>query len=325
MSLYIQSYLTDAAKVKKVFGCKNKLFFEKAMLKLRDELDDLDADYDEQINFDKNAKTVLLDIINGKIQFNDMAFMYVHIYEKLCSVFGEQVFPPNDEYSVPYFKAIGLKPSAFSFNVEGGRCDVCQGEGEVKIEMQFMADIYLPCEACNGKRFKQHVLDVTYKEKNVFEVLDMTIDEALEFFQSETKIAAKIKPLADVGLGYVHLGQSSNTLSGGEAQRIKLASFLVKGNNSSKTLFIFDEPTTGLHFHDIKKLLKSFDALIEQGNTIIVIEHNMDVIKCADWVIDIGPEGGDRGGNVVFEGVPEDLILEKGSYTGSFLKERFKG
>jgi excinuclease ABC subunit A len=222
-------------------------------------------------------------------------------------------------------KASGLKPSAFSFNVEGGRCDVCQGEGEVKIEMQFMADIYLPCESCYGKRFKQHVLDVTYKEKNVFEVLDMTIDEALEFFQSEPKIAAKIKPLADVGLGYVHLGQSSNTLSGGEAQRIKLASFLVKGNNSSKTLFIFDEPTTGLHFHDIKKLLKSFEALIEQGNTIIVIEHNMDVIKCADWVIDIGPEGGDRGGNVVFEGVPEDLIKKKDSYTGSFLKERFKG
>ena len=221
-------------------------------------------------------------------------------------------------------KAGGLKPSAFSFNVEGGRCDVCQGEGEVKIEMQFMADIYLPCEACDGKRFKQHVLDVTYKEKNVFEVLDMTIDEALQFFETEVKIIAKIKALADVGLGYVHLGQSSNTLSGGEAQRIKLASFVVKGNNSSKTLFIFDEPTTGLHFHDIKKLLKSFDALIEQGNTIIVIEHNMDVIKCADWVIDIGPEGGDKGGTVVFEGVPEDLIKEKNSYTGSFLKERFK-
>ncbi|MEJ7693872.1 excinuclease ABC subunit UvrA [Daejeonella sp.] len=220
-------------------------------------------------------------------------------------------------------KASGLKPSAFSFNVEGGRCDVCQGEGEVKIEMQFMADIFLPCEACVGKRFKQHVLDITYKEKNVFEVLDMTIDEALDFFESEPKIITKIKPLVDVGLGYVHLGQSSNTLSGGEAQRIKLASFLVKGNNSSKTLFIFDEPTTGLHFHDIKKLLKSFDALIDQGNSIIVIEHNMDVIKCADWVIDIGPEGGDRGGNVVFEGTPEDLIKEKDSYTGSFLKERF--
>ena len=220
-------------------------------------------------------------------------------------------------------KASGLKPSAFSFNVEGGRCDVCQGEGEVKIEMQFMADIYLPCEACDGKRFKQHVLDVTYKDKNVFEVLDMTIDEALECFHAEPKISARIRALAAVGLGYVHLGQSSNTLSGGEAQRIKLASFLVKGNNSSKTLFIFDEPTTGLHFHDIKKLLKSFDALIEQGNTIIVIEHNMDVIKCADWVIDIGPGGGNNGGTVVFEGVPEDLIKEENSFTGSFLKERF--
>jgi len=220
-------------------------------------------------------------------------------------------------------KAIGLKPSAFSFNVEGGRCDVCQGEGEVKIEMQFMADIFLPCESCDGKRFKQHVLDVTYKEKNVSEVLEMTIDEALEFFSTEQKIINKIRPLVDVGLGYVHLGQSSNTLSGGEAQRIKLASFLVKGNNNKKTMFIFDEPTTGLHFHDIKKLLKSFDALISQGNTILVIEHNMDVIKCADWVIDIGLEGGDGGGNVVFEGLPEDLIRNESSYTGQFLKKRF--
>ncbi len=240
---------------------------------------------------------------------------YVKAWDEIRNLFASQGLA----------KAGGLKPSAFSFNVEGGRCDVCQGEGEVKIEMQFMADIYLPCEACEGKRFKQHVLDVTYKEKNVFEVLDMTIDEALEFFEQEPKILARIKPLADVGLGYVHLGQSSNTLSGGEAQRIKLASFLVKGNNSSKTLFIFDEPTTGLHFHDIKKLLKSFDALIDQGNTIIVIEHNMDVIKCADWVIDIGPEGGNKGGTVVFEGIPEDLIKEKNSYTGKFLKERFKG
>jgi len=220
-------------------------------------------------------------------------------------------------------KVDGLKPSAFSFNVEGGRCDVCQGEGEVKIEMQFMADIFLPCEACDGKRFKQHILDVTYKDKNVSEVLGMTIDEALEFFSSEQKIISKIRPLVDVGLGYVHLGQSSNTLSGGEAQRIKLASFLVKGNNSKKTMFIFDEPTTGLHFHDIKKLLKSFDALISQGNTILVIEHNMDVIKCADWIIDIGPEGGDGGGNVVFEGLPEDLIKVENSYTGQFLKKRF--
>lgn len=220
-------------------------------------------------------------------------------------------------------KAAGLKPSAFSFNVEGGRCDVCQGEGEVKIEMQFMADIFLPCEACNGRRFKQHILDVTYKEKNVSEVLDMTIEEALGFFKEQPKIIVKLQPLADVGLGYVHLGQSSNTLSGGEAQRIKLASFLVKGNNSSKTLFIFDEPTTGLHFHDIKKLLTSFNALLDLGNTILVIEHNMDVIKCADWVIDIGPEGGNNGGKVVFEGLPEDLIKDKSSYTGKFLKQRF--
>jgi excinuclease ABC subunit A len=223
----------------------------------------------------------------------------------------------------PAAKAAGLKPSAFSFNVEGGRCDVCQGEGEVKIEMQFMADIFLTCETCGGNRFKQHILDVTYNDKNVAEVLSMTIEDALEFFAAEPKIIARIKPLMDVGLGYVQLGQSSNTLSGGEAQRIKLASFLVKGNNPHKTLFIFDEPTTGLHFADIKKLLKSFDALLEHGNTIIVIEHNMDVIKCADWVIDIGPEGGDRGGNVVFEGLPEDLIKVKDSYTGKFLAERF--
>ncbi|GAB2986615.1 excinuclease ABC subunit UvrA [Mucilaginibacter puniceus] len=238
---------------------------------------------------------------------------YVKAWDEIRNLYATQ----------PASKAAGLKPSAFSFNVEGGRCDVCQGEGEVKIEMQFMADIFLTCEACNGQRFKQHILDVTYNEKNVAEVLHLTIDEALEFFAKEPKIIAKIKPLVDVGLGYVQLGQSSNTLSGGEAQRIKLASFLVKGNNTAKTLFIFDEPTTGLHFADIKKLLKSFEALLDHGNTIIVIEHNMDVIKCADWVIDIGPEGGDRGGKVVFEGMPEDLIKEKNSYTGKFLKERF--
>jgi excinuclease ABC subunit A len=239
---------------------------------------------------------------------------YVKAWDEIRTLFSSQASA----------KASGLKPSAFSFNVEGGRCDVCQGEGEVKIEMQFMADIYLPCESCGGKRFKQHVLDVTYQDKNVAEVLEMTIDEALAFFQNEQKIINKLQPLVDVGLGYVHLGQSSNTLSGGEAQRIKLASFLIKGNNSHKTLFIFDEPTTGLHFHDIKKLMKSFDALIEQGNTIIVIEHNMDVIKCADWVIDIGPGGGDEGGDLVFEGTPEDLAKYKKSYTGQYLKVRLK-
>lgn len=222
--------------------------------------------------------------------------------------------------SQPAAKAAGLKPAAFSFNVEGGRCDVCQGEGEVKIEMQFMADIYLTCEACGGKRFKQQVLDITWQDKNVYDVLELTVEEALTFFGKQAKILNKIQPLADVGLGYVKLGQSSNTLSGGEAQRIKLASFLVKGNNSKNTLFIFDEPTTGLHFHDIRKLLRSFDALIAQGNTILVIEHNMDVIKCADWVIDIGPEGGEKGGELVFEGTPEDLVKHSQSYTGQFLK-----
>ncbi|OKS88029.1 excinuclease ABC subunit UvrA [Mucilaginibacter polytrichastri] len=237
---------------------------------------------------------------------------YVKAWDEIRNLYASQ----------PAAKGSGLKPSAFSFNVEGGRCDVCQGEGEVKIEMQFMADIFLPCEACNGKRFKQNVLDVTYQDKNVSEVLEMTIDNALEFFKKEVKIINKLKPLVDVGLGYVQLGQSSNTLSGGEAQRIKLASFLIKGNNTSKTLFIFDEPTTGLHFADIKKLLKSFDALLDQGNTIIVIEHNMDVIKSADWVIDIGPEGGDKGGKLVFEGLPEDLVNDLDSYTGKFLKER---
>ncbi|WP_367864430.1 excinuclease ABC subunit UvrA [Pedobacter sp. WC2423] len=226
--------------------------------------------------------------------------------------------------ALPAAKAAGLKPAAFSFNVEGGRCDVCQGEGEVKIEMQFMADIYLPCEACGGRRFKQQILDITYQDKNVADILDLTIDEAVGFFKNETKILNKLQPLVDVGLGYVHLGQSSNTLSGGEAQRIKLASFLIKGNSASKTMFIFDEPTTGLHFHDIKKLLIALNTLIEQGNTILVIEHNMDMIKSADWVIDIGPEGGDGGGSVVFEGTPEDLIGTKGSYTAKYLLPHLK-
>lgn len=222
--------------------------------------------------------------------------------------------------NLPLAKAGGLKPAAFSFNVEGGRCDICQGDGEVKIEMQFMADIVLPCEACNGKRFKQHVLDVLYKEKSVSDILDLSIDEALVFFADQPKVMAKLQPLQDVGLGYIKLGQSSSTLSGGEAQRIKLASFLIKGNNTKKTLFIFDEPTTGLHFHDIQKLLQSFESLIALGNSILVIEHNMDMIKSADWVIDIGPEGGQQGGDVIFTGTPEDLANCNKSYTGEFLK-----
>jgi len=228
----------------------------------------------------------------------------------------------------PVAKLRGYKSSVFSFNVEGGRCEMCQGEGEVKIEMQFMADIRLSCEVCDGKRFKQEILEVDYKGKNVHDLLCMTIDDAIALFSEgssgpEKRIVQKLKPLSEVGLGYVQLGQSSSTLSGGEAQRIKLASFLVKGFSELKTLFIFDEPTTGLHFHDIKKLLTAFQSLVDFGHSLIIIEHHPEIIKCADWVIDMGPEGGDEGGNIVFSGTPEGLIKEKKSYTGKYLKEKF--
>lgn len=225
---------------------------------------------------------------------------------------------------LPLSKARGYKPSHFSFNVDGGRCEICQGEGQVKVEMQFMADIYLTCEGCNGKRFKQEIQEVLYNGKNVSDILDLTVDEAIEFFrQSEPKLTDKLMPLQEVGLGYVGLGQSSNTLSGGEAQRVKLASFLGKGSsNKGKMLFIFDEPTTGLHFHDIKKLLKAINALVDQGDSVIVIEHNMEVIKCADWILDLGPEGGDGGGYLTFAGTPEDMAKLEGNYTADFLKDK---
>ncbi|WP_031529415.1 excinuclease ABC subunit UvrA [Dyadobacter crusticola] len=225
---------------------------------------------------------------------------------------------------LPLSKARGYKPSHFSFNVDGGRCEICQGEGQVKVEMQFMADIYLTCEGCNGKRFKQEIQEVRYNEKDVSEILDMTVDEAIEFFRgSEPKLVERLMPLQEVGLGYVGLGQSSNTLSGGEAQRVKLASFLGKGSsNKGKMLFIFDEPTTGLHFHDIKKLLKAINALVEQGDTVIIIEHNMEIIKSADWIIDLGPEGGDDGGQLTFTGTPEEMIKLEGNYTADFLKDK---
>ena len=217
----------------------------------------------------------------------------------------------------------GYKPSHFSFNVDGGRCEECQGEGIIKVEMQFMADVHLLCDSCKGKRFKDEILDVKYKSKSIFDILEMTIDEAIEFFteHGQDKITAKIQPLADVGLGYVKLGQSSSTLSGGESQRVKLASFLNKDTKTTH-LFIFDEPTTGLHFHDIRKLLEAFNALIKAGHSILVIEHNLDVIKTADWIIDLGQEGGDKGGHIVFEGSPEEIIKEKNSYTGKFLAEK---
>jgi len=227
--------------------------------------------------------------------------------------------PIRDLYSKqPLSKTRGFLPKHFSFNVDGGRCDTCKGEGEQLVEMQFLADVHLICESCRGKRFKDEVLDVTYRQKNIFDVLDMSVDDALQFFEGEKNISVAIKPLQDVGLGYIKLGQSSDTLSGGEAQRVKLASFLGKGKGAGKILFVFDEPTTGLHFHDIHKLLASFHALIDQGHSVLVIEHNLDVIRCADWVIDLGPEAGDGGGELVYAGVPAGLKKEKKSFTGRY-------
>jgi excinuclease ABC subunit A len=239
---------------------------------------------------------------------------YVKAYDDIRFLFASLPLSKNRQYL----------PKHFSFNVDGGRCDVCKGEGEVTIGMQFMADVTLPCDACNGKRFKKEILEVTFQGKSISDVLHFTVDEAIAFFKEHEKntIVGRIQPLQDVGLGYVSLGQSSATLSGGEAQRIKLATFLGKGFNKTKTLFIFDEPTTGLHFHDINKLLKSFNALIEKGHSIIVVEHNMDLIKCADYVIDLGPEGGKNGGHLIFQGTPEELIKIKESETGKYLKEK---
>ncbi|MEM8520840.1 excinuclease ABC subunit UvrA [Flavobacterium sp. PL12] len=223
-------------------------------------------------------------------------------------------------------KIRGYQAKHFSFNVDGGRCETCKGEGSINVEMVFMADVQLPCETCNGKRFKKEVLEVAFEGKNIHDILTMTVDDAIAFFNAhkQAKIIQKLQPLQDVGLGYVQLGQSSSTLSGGEAQRIKLASFLVKGATKDKALFVFDEPTTGLHFHDIKKLLNSFDALIEKGHSIIVIEHNLDLIKCADWLIDLGPEGGENGGKLLAVGTPEDVMKNKKSVTGAYLKNVLK-
>jgi excinuclease ABC subunit A len=234
---------------------------------------------------------------------------YIKAYDEIRELFARQ----------PLSKMRGFLPKHFSFNVDGGRCDTCKGEGEQVVEMQFLADVHLVCESCAGKKFKEEVLEVKYKDKSIFDVLEMSVDEAIDFFYEEKNLSKAIQPLSDVGLGYVKLGQSSDTLSGGEAQRVKLASFLGKGKASAKILFIFDEPTTGLHFHDIKKLLTSFNALIEQGHSIIVIEHNTDVIRSADWVIDLGPEAGDEGGNLVFAGKPADLKKNKESHTAQFL------
>ena len=238
---------------------------------------------------------------------------YLKAYDEIRKLYSEQQAA----------KIQGLQPSHFSFNVDGGRCDECQGEGTIKVEMQFLADVFLVCESCNGKRFKEDILDVRYMDKNIDDILNLTVDEAIELFSrgkssTEKKITKRLKPLQDVGLGYIKLGQSSSTLSGGESQRVKLASFLAL-EKDSPTLFVFDEPTTGLHFHDISKLLDSFNALISRGHSIIIIEHNLEIIKSADWVIDLGPEGGDKGGELIFAGVPEELVKVKNSYTGEAL------
>ncbi len=239
---------------------------------------------------------------------------YIKAYDEIRDLYSKQQLSKLRNY----------QPKHFSFNVDGGRCETCKGEGTVTVEMQFMADVHLECETCHGKRFKKEILEVNFEGKNIDDILTMTIDDALQFFEThnQTKIAQRLRPLHEVGLGYVQLGQSSSTLSGGEAQRIKLASFLLAGTTRDKVLFVFDEPTTGLHFHDIQKLLKSFEALIAKGHSIIVIEHNLDLIKCADYIIDIGPEGGENGGELVAFGTPEEICKNKKSITGKYLKDK---
>ncbi len=269
---------------------------------------------ESHINTNKYSKIEFIDQNPIGKSSRSNPITYIKAYDEIRSLFSNQKLSKSRDY----------KSGFFSFNVDGGRCDNCKGEGETTVEMQFMADVHLLCDECKGNRFKDEILEVKFSDKNISDILDLTVDEALTFFtkNGEEKINKKIQPLQDVGLGYVKLGQSSSTLSGGEAQRIKLASFLGKGENSEKIIFIFDEPTTGLHFHDINKLLTSFNELIKKGHSVICIEHNLDVIKCADWIIDLGPEGGDKGGNIVFGGTPEDLIKNKISFTAKYLKNK---
>jgi excinuclease ABC subunit A len=244
------------------------------------------------------------------------AATYLKAYDEIRKLFGD----------LQASKQMGFTASHFSFNSDGGRCDECKGEGVITIPMQFMADITIECEACEGKRFKRDILDIEYRGQNIYDILEMTVNQAIEFFSEDkssttSKIVRRLKPLQDVGLGYIKLGQSSSTLSGGENQRVKLAYFLSQ-ERSEHTLFIFDEPTTGLHFHDISTLLSAMRQLIDKGHSILIIEHNIDVIKCADWIIDIGPEGGDKGGEVVIAGTPEQVAACEQSYTGKFLKSK---
>jgi len=269
------------------------------------------------IDLVKNVEFVDQNLIGKSSRSNPVT--YLKAYDEIRKLFADQ----------PASAINGFKASHYSFNIDGGRCEECQGDGFIKVEMQFMADVNLLCESCKGKRFKDEILEVKYRGKNIYDVLEMTVDESIEFFgqketSTEKRIVSKLKPLQDVGLGYIKLGQSSSTLSGGESQRVKLAFFLSKEGSSENMFFIFDEPTTGLHFHDIRKLLDAFNALIKRGHSILVVEHNLDVIKSADWVIDIGPEGGENGGRVVFEGTPEQLAGFSDSYTANYLKEKLK-
>ncbi len=279
-----------------------------AMTEATGKFDSIEGDYKQvkQIEFvDQNP-------IGKSSRSNPVT--YVKAYDGIRQLYASQ----------PLARQRGYKPSHFSFNVDGGRCEMCQGEGVVKIEMQFMADIYLTCEGCKGQRFKQEILEVKYQDTNIAEVLDLTVEDSIKFFKNEKPVINKLSPLFEVGLGYIRLGQSSNSLSGGEAQRVKLASYLGKGKEgTSNMLFIFDEPTTGLHFQDIKVLLKAINALVDQGNTVIIIEHNMEVIKSADWIIDLGPEGGENGGEVTYSGLPEDMIKLTDNHTANFLKRKF--
>ena len=269
------------------------------------------ASLDGDINMVKNIEFVDQNPIGKSSRSNPVT--YIKAYDEIRKLWAEQ----------PLAKLMGYTASYFSFNTEGGRCEECKGDGTITVEMQFMADLILECESCHGKRFKTETLEVKYKEKNIYDVLEMTVDQAMEFFteNGQKKIVKKLSSLQEVGLGYIKLGQSSSTLSGGENQRVKLA-FYLSQEKVAPTIFVFDEPTTGLHFHDIKKLLEAFNALISRGHTVIIIEHNMDVIKCADYIIDLGPEGGSMGGNLVCCGTPEEVAKCAASYTGQFLTEK---
>jgi excinuclease ABC subunit A len=286
--------------------------FYRALKRNYDECEERPGEYislEGDLQMIKNVEFVDQNPIGKSSRSNPVTYMKA--YDEIRKVFAEQ----------PLAKQMGYNAGYFSFNSEGGRCEECKGEGTVTVEMQFMADIQLQCESCHGRRFKSDTLEVRYKEKNIYEVLEMTVDEAMEFFVEKPKITARLRPLQQVGLGYVKLGQSSSTLSGGENQRVKLAFFLGQ-EKIDPTLFIFDEPTTGLHFHDVKRLLTVFDALLQRGHTIVIIEHNLDVIKCADYVIDLGPEGGNKGGNLVVAGTPEEVAACEASFTGKYLKEK---